>query len=534
MFDYSGGLKNEPNKLAVQSVRQICNIFKKIKLPCTTERENAAFRNFLGIERDLCRLPVKVDHRLFDEVAGILISSLFNEKSFDKLICHHGPGSTAEKIRGNMKYVHQGFNWPKRLDAIVHMDEIIYPNGFCCNDDESEINVLDVRDELPVRVVSVPKTQKTPRIIAMEPVAMQMVQQGVKDLIVKAIEQSPYTLGHVNFTDQSINQRLAMSSSVDRKLATLDLSAASDRVHKYFIWRMLKSNKPLRNLVFGSRSRFARLELDGDVFNLRLRKFASMGSALCFPMEALFFYTLLICSRLASRNLQCTPRLVMKFSRDVYVYGDDIVIPSNEVDAAISYLENFGNKVGRDKSFWKGAFRESCGVDAFSGYDVTPIYVRVPLHSGKRVPSEDIVSLVSTSNLLKKRLFNLSAGIIRDYVEERVGSLPIVGTTSPGLGWWSGSAADIKASVQKYRFDHRLQRVEVKTLVPFLKSPKSDKIDGYAALTKCLLNLERRAQSPAYSVKRALQQVQATSEKHLDFSGSLGVLALKRRWVQLL
>jgi hypothetical protein len=55
------------------------------------------------------------------------------------------------------------------------------------------------------------------------------------------------------------------------------------------------------------------------------------------------------------------------------VFGDDIIVPSECAEFVIDDLESFGLLVNRTKSFWRGAFRESCGVDAYNGVDVTPV-----------------------------------------------------------------------------------------------------------------------------------------------------------------
>jgi hypothetical protein len=42
----------------------------------------------------------------------------------------------------------------------------------------------------------------------------------------------------------------------------------------------------------------------------------------------------------------------------------------------MTLLESFGLKINRDKSCVGGFFRESCGMDAFKGIDVTPVRIR--------------------------------------------------------------------------------------------------------------------------------------------------------------
>jgi len=361
---------------------------------------------------------------------------------------------------------------------------------------------------------------------------MQMWQQPVKTLMVKALESSKLTKGHLNFTDQSINQNLALLSSKDGKLATLDLSEASDRVHKDPVYRMLNVNPSLRDLVFITRSKRAAVSKSEFV---DLNKFASMGSALCFPIESLYFYILCICARLEHKHLQPSIETIYKVTRDIYVYGDDIIVPSNEVDSIITWLHIFGNKVGLAKSFWDGRFRESCGCDAYDGVDITPIYIRQPLHG--KWKSNHIASFVATANLFWKKGLCSSANLLRQMVEREVGRLPYRSEHSEGLGW---TFCDEQV---KTRYNKGLQRLEVRTLVP-KASKKSDALRNYSALSKCLLKLEHRLESvgrkgedspiPDWTSERSsFDDAMFDDKEHLETVPRFGALTLKRQWVSV-
>lgn len=81
-----------------------------------------------------------------------------------------------------------------------------------------------------------------------------------------------------------------------------------------------------------------------------------MGSAVCFPVEALVFY----CYAKAALELEgCTS--------PVFVYGDDVLVPTRHAEKIIECMEHFGFVVNKNKTFIHGHFRESCGVNAYNG-----------------------------------------------------------------------------------------------------------------------------------------------------------------------
>jgi hypothetical protein len=195
-------------------------------------------------------------------------------------------------------------------------------------------------------------------------------------------------------------------------------------------------------------------------------------------------------------------------SRDVYIYGDDIIIPTDEVSAIANGLESLLLKVNYDKSFGTGKFRESCGMDAYDGCDVTPCYVR-RIHPSNRRDVPELVSFVSLANQLYKRGWWASARRVREYVEEILGPLPHVQDTSPGLGWNS-----FNQSYTFSKWDPDLHNFKVKTWK--IRVPKvNDPLSGSAALLKCFLH---KGNEPM-------------SEGHLERSVRPGSATLQYRWV---
>jgi hypothetical protein len=220
----------------------------------------------------------------------------------------------------------------------------------------------------------------------MESLEYQYIQQGLKDALYPHIERHPLTRGYVNFTHQSINQRLALEGSANDSWATLDMKEASDRVSLQLV-RLLFSGTELLKALEACRSDSAEFPKELGSHVIRLYKFAPMGSALCFPIEALCFWAL--CKSILGHELGVLNRL--EEIPEVYVYGDDVIVPKMYAKIIIEALPRYGLKVNADKSFYDGPFRESCGYDCFKGEVVTPIKVRKPCQDQK-ASSEVVVS----------------------------------------------------------------------------------------------------------------------------------------------
>lgn len=506
----TGSILDEPSVEAVESIRQICLTFKKLKLACSPDRVNAAFDGYIKDEHALSEPLAQGDTDYFRSVSTILWSSLSECQMTLDMVPKHGPGATAERILGNAKY--RQSIWHDRLERYFPFDSFALSSLNALESEEfKRLSVVSAEQELPVRVITVPKTLKAPRIIAIEPVCMQYTQQALSKVLVKHLESHEMTSGHVNFTNQKVNRDLAIIASKDGLMATLDLSAASDRVPLSLASCMFETAPILMDAVLACRSTRAQLP-SGRL--LDLRKFASMGSALCFPVESMYFYTVCVAALLRIHELPVTRRNIFKMSRLVYVYGDDIVIPANDATAVISHLQKYYCKVNMRKTFWTGWFRESCGMDAFMGEEVTPTYIR-EMPPDDRRSSNALISWVATSNLFYKRGYWRTSSHLLKRCEQLLGELPIVSQDSAALG-----KVSFQHSYTIERWSKRYQCAEVRAWVA---SPvyRTDKLDGYPALLKCLLNMEGRPFSDLPS-----------DVQHLERTARHGAVALKRQWVR--
>jgi len=440
----------------VGSVRQICLAFKKLEIECSPKRIADSIEAFVQTERQLSELSLdRCDIDDFHRVASLLWAPIVSHISVEALVPTHGPGATYEGLSGNRKY--SWLYWHERLEEYFPFLENGYSVSSSLEREFEGVTFIPPAKELPVRVTPVPKTLKAPRIIAIEPVCNQYVQQGIRNELYARIESSSITAGHVNFTDQSVNRSLALAASKDKSLATIDLSEASDRVPHELALSMFSSNPPLMWLIDACRSRTAELP-DGRL--IPLKKFASMGSALCFPVEAMYFYTCCVVSLLRIRQLPVNLRNVRKVASEVFVYGDDIILPAHETVETFVTLLKYNCKVNIRKSFWNGKFRESCGLDAYDGVEVTPTYVRRLCPNALR-QAQEIISWTETANHLYKRGYWRSASYMFSKVERIVGELPYVSDNSPGLGRFS-----YLGYRTINRWNRRYQQFEVTCLVP--------------------------------------------------------------------
>lgn len=486
----TGELRDDSSIEAVEAVRQICLCFNKIKMDCTQERQRTAGVAFERCEADVSSFRIK-KWELLDEFSqasdyylGAVISRVSDRLSdIGKLAVRHGKGTTVDGTYGNRKYNHR--QWSLRLERTFPSSVYWFANfGELASEvvtsfqrpkqRGSHMEFLPEWQEPPVRVIFVPKTLKSPRVIAIEPVYNQYVQQGLMLALVQNLESDKLTRGQINFTKQSINGDLALSSSITREFATVDLKEASDRVHSSLVHQILKRHPSLMKAVFSCRSRYAILP-NGRI--LGLKKFASQGSALCFPFEAMTFYCIAIASYMKANALSVNHPQTRRFAKLVKVYGDDIIVPTKEVDIVLDGLESAGLKINRGKTFSRSFFRESCGTDAYKGHVVTPVYIRNALPTD-RTDSGAILSTIATANLFYKKGWWKAAAHLRMKIEDVCGVVPHVLETSPVAGWYSYLGT---YCIDRYSSD--LQRFEVRGLIPSTKE-KVDPLYGYRALAK--------------------------------------------------
>lgn len=492
----------------VGSVRQIGLTFKKVLLNCSPARMIKAVESYKEIESTLHEFsPPSELLEDFLLISSMLWNDAIRPIEVGAITPKHSSGATADYKSGNQKY--NWHSWHDRLEPYFPLIGSAFPLGIADSlEDLEKVTILPEDQEIPVRVILVPKTMKSPRVIAAEPSCMQYAQQGVLEALIKALKNYRFTKGHLNFDDQSVNRSLALTSSTTGQFATIDLSDASDRVPRDLALAMFDGNPQLRDAIEACRSRHALLP-DGTIIG-PLLKFASMGSALCFPVEAMYFYTICVIACIREDNLPVNSTSIMNACRGIYVYGDDIIVPTRYVTAVLDNLQQYNCKINTNKTFVSGSFRESCGMDAYAGYEVTPTYLHYATPKDRK-QSDALVSWVATANLFYKRGYWLTARLMFKHIEKQLGLLPWLSDTSGGLGKTSFTQA---RTIE--RWNEKLHRFEVKAWT-VATVYRTDKLDGFPALMKSFLHLDRK--------------IHIEDAHHLEHTSMPHTSALKRAWV---
>jgi hypothetical protein len=495
----NGTLLSQPCADSVKVVRQVCTCYYKYKLPYTDEQEHQVVQKFEKTEDDLeqtqtfllgleAQLRCEANARFSYVTEGLghiysdrgsshktnltsievvrearnLLNSLFSwPRKFDPkdIIPRHGPGAVATKQKLWEKF--QWTNISAKITEWYPIDAYYMASAGHVCDTYRDLGRIGEASH-SARVILVPKDSRGPRLISCEPVDFQWIQQGLGRAIVEHVERHRLTRDNVRFTDQEPNRMAALYGSLSGKYVTLDLNEASDRVSTDLV--RLLFPEWLFSYLDACRTSSTLLP-DGREINLR--KFAPMGSCLCFPILSLVVWSLL------------TAGVVDADTREsIYVYGDDVIVPKAYASDAIERLESFGLKVNRDKSCTSGLFRESCGMDAFKGTNVTPVRLRT-VWSWSRSPDVYASWIAYANQFYDRRYFRTY-----DFIVSRLVSIygPIPGEelnlSAPSLRQVTYDAKPIKR-----RWNKNLQKFEYHVLAP--RSPSIHKeLDGWSMLLR--------------------------------------------------
>jgi hypothetical protein len=404
------------------ALRQLAYFVYKLEIPTTEEDETRTLQTFVEVDDGLVK-PANIDQEWIEEAAN-LIRDIFASFDHTAIKPKHGPGAVATGERNHEKHVF------KRLYTQI---ELVYPfteyyeySLGAVADRWRLYEDLEVLDSGTAKVVLVPKDSRGPRIISCEPLEYQWIQQGLGNAIKHHLESSHITKGHVNFTSQLVNRKLALIGSIDQQWVTLDMKEASDRVSVWLVSDLFRHVPQLRDALLATRSTHTRLP-SGQV--VRLNKFAPMGSNLCFPIQAVIFYALAVASIIVA-NRRGDPhgsyhRRVRSARQSVYVYGDDIIVRTKDYRHLLDAFPTTGLMFNDAKCCTAGFFRESCGCDAFKGVDVTPLRLKKLYTCRRSVGAEVLDSYVAYSNAAYERGYKRLAGHLASTVERHLGPLPL-------------------------------------------------------------------------------------------------------------
>lgn len=441
IFDPSGRPLRDVDHVSLQNILQFCGYFYKLVLPMGDNQLLSAEREYLETEREMKNLPSRKDwldkvrkmfFTLYSPIAGCTVQDVFTHSR-----PRYGPGSFA---RASM-YATPYYLFKQRPDSQVGTTDKRFKaySGYFkpYASSPTKVNLVGPCDPT-CEVLFVPKDSRGPRVISKEPLHLLTAQLSYFSWLKHRIEK--YSNGTLNITSQDVNRDLAHKGSLSREWCTLDLSSASDRVSYRHVLHVFRDCPAMRWFFLNARSTHAILPSGTKI---ELNKLSGMGSGLTFPTMALFIQLAIV-----TRICEAHPHLPKRYVRDrVFVYGDDIILPTRWYNLAIDGLHASDLLVNYSKSYSNSLYRESCGADFYDGHDVSIVRLRASnskidftgCNQCKHYPfifqgSEGLLQLERhCRELVKRGMFTLANSYYRS-IEAVIGSLPVVSGASPCLG----------------------------------------------------------------------------------------------------
>lgn len=387
-------------------------LFGKKMLYVDGSLDAVALRKWLEVEDRLG----KVEAPTFLSALKGIITSMFTEWEGRRYLPVHGSGAVAErKVRGIIMK-NDAFYTTAKLQYLYREDSL-----FLENETGSAYAPRSKKLVRPypkaARLKFVPKDLNNTRSICMEPIPHQWAQQGVRLWYETALLQG-WGGNHIPLHEQEVNADAAQYGALTGRVDTIDLSSASDSVS----WDIVKNIFPAKVLKHLHATRSDRVELPSGE-TIKVRKFAPMGSALCFPVQSTLYLAVVFAVGVAWRfgqdigeigdakhienNFQTLYELTFARSlgkgsdrllEPMYIYGDDIVCDSRITSKVIDVLELLGFQVNVAKSFTgDSAFRESCGGYYLGGRNVTPLRYKVKKFTQK-ISIDSMASVIDLAN----------------------------------------------------------------------------------------------------------------------------------------
>lgn len=356
-------------------------------------------------------------------------------------------------------------------------------------------NSLDI-----ARLKFVPKDITKSRSICMEPNAYMYFQQEVHRWM-------RYTMDHsvisrfVTLNDQTANQQAAIHGSTYLSSDTIDLSSASDSVHAELVRRIFPPDWLF--YMFATRSYKVKL-LDGEI--RQVEKFAPMGSAVCFPTQCIIFTAVCIYAYLAYTHRKttgswiCTKDDVVFLLNSIHkarsgstpftrlleppvVYGDDIIVDSRTTSIVIATLERLGFAVNVDKSFTgSSSFRESCGVYAYEGLDVTPVLFRLPFFRRGDWDAKVYASFIGSINEFRKNGYHAVASFLLSILKDYGFKYPLPFSSNPNaFGLFTLNKHKVNPKFFRFNASWQVNEELVQSIGPRkTKRAKPENLDAYS------------------------------------------------------
>jgi len=365
----------------------------------------------------------------------------------------HGPGAVSDGSKENYKYDFPA--WSEELEGSFPQADFAFANY------SHWVESGGLKTTVPTsKLVIVPKTQKGPRLIAAEPTAHQWCQQILRKYFDERVHAT-WLSNSIAFHDQTKNQDAALEASKKQSHWTVDLSAASDRVSCRFVERLFRKNPDLLAALVATRTPNLYQQISENHPSIySLKKYTTMGSACTFPVESIGFLVVALAAMCFTHDVEVNTRNLERFSKDVCVFGDDIIIPSDAGRTMELLLSHLDFEVNQTKTHRSGRFRESCGMEAYDGVDVTPAYIlQVPVLDKPK----SIASVVASSNNFYVRGWWRVASYLQDNVNQ-LRKILVVAHDSGAFGYVTFGPTPPYLGKRRWNEEWQLEEVLVTTI----------------------------------------------------------------------
>ena len=364
--------ENEYQVTAIRLIYQFSVLFKKLKGPYPDGVLSKQLADFVRVDSELESINL-FDSSLYPilERAREMVRRLFDGFNMESkhVKPRPGPGATNDPVAKHMRFrPHVLYT---QVDKVMPYVDFFVVNAWDIVHQTKLYRRLYKRrvKGQRARFKYVHKQVGKARGICIEQNEVQYMQQAIKRAMYDWIQSHPLTKGKINFDDQTINAALALMCSITKLLATIDMSEASDRVARDLVAWLFQDTVLYEPLMALSTKWIDLPKGLGQQKSMRTAKFAPMGSGICFPVMSVVHWSLITA---IMQDAQCTQSHI----EDVHVYGDDIIVPSEVAELVYEKLPLFGMKLNKTKSYHRSNFRESCGMHAYNGCDITPIFIK--------------------------------------------------------------------------------------------------------------------------------------------------------------
>lgn len=479
IFDPGTGLLLEqPCAKTVRKLRYLCEYVYKLSFAFSDKEQELAFEKYHAFQKSLSEKWKLVDQQFVEKMRKNFethyhdVSKAHPHEVYEFSRPRFGPGQVnLGAVRAEQKdamYEYMGIPKDAGVTIPAHRwkNAPIHLRGLCDRSFKAFSGFFKPYPGMKLKyqssyytdqrrlaqVVLVPKNADGPRVITMEPPEFIRAQMPFFDWASRTLER--VTAGRIQFYDQSVNRALAQKGSSDGSLATIDLKEASDSVQLNLCLKLFRNSPAIRWFIKNTRSSHAQTGRGLHARRVRLDMLSGMGSGLTFPIMSLVIH-LAVCTQV---QLETGLRYA-EVSRQVYTFGDDLVVPTVWAEAAQMGLAKAGLRINPLKSFWSGPFRESCGGDYINGVDCAP--KRLKLSSadlekptgGPRpvvIQSKDAWLVVKHCHELEEHgMWNLQEYLYQR-AESELGPLPYIMAGSPVLGRLTSHIGDISPFAAKH------------------------------------------------------------------------------------